>query len=72
MAGNYSASVTLTDNALDSPQTVPIDATAFVPENFGTETVFTIGTPDRSSHEFLHGHDAQGHDLRDYWDSWNY
>lgn len=28
VAGNYSAVVTLTDNALDSPQTVPISATA--------------------------------------------
>jgi hypothetical protein len=28
----------------------------FTPENFGTEApVWTIGTPDRSSHEFLHG-----------------
>lgn len=43
----------------------------FTPENFGT-TVFTIGTPDRSSHEFLHGHDANGFDLKDYWGTWNY
>ncbi|HEX5284266.1 MAG TPA: polysaccharide lyase family protein [Bryocella sp.] len=43
----------------------------FAPENFGT-TVFNIGTPDRSSHEFLHGHDAKGFDLKDYWGSWNY
>jgi hypothetical protein len=28
----------------------------FTPENFGTEApIWTIGTPDRSSHEFLHG-----------------
>lgn len=44
---------------------------AFVPENFGT-TVFTIGTPDRSSHEFLHGHDANGYDQKNYWGSYNY
>jgi hypothetical protein len=44
---------------------------SFVPENFGT-TVFTIGTPDRSSHEFLHGHDANGYDFKNYWGSYNY
>jgi rhamnogalacturonan endolyase len=44
----------------------------FAPENFGTTTVFTIGTPDRSSHEFLHGHDSKGFDLKDYWGTWNY
>jgi hypothetical protein len=44
---------------------------AFVPEIFGT-TVFTIGTPDRSSHEFLHGHDSKGYDLKNYWGSYNY
>jgi hypothetical protein len=44
---------------------------SFVPENFG-DAVFTIGTPDRSSHEFLHGHDANGYDLKNYWGSYNY
>lgn len=44
---------------------------AFVPENFGT-SVFTIGTPDRSSHEFLHGHDSNGYDYKNYWGSYNY
>jgi hypothetical protein len=53
----------------NSTTTVP--AVSFVPENFGT-TVFTIGTPDRSSHEFLHGHDAQGFDDREFWGTWNY
>ncbi len=53
-------------------QTTTVPATNFVPENFGTETVFTIGTPDRSSHEFLHGHDAQGHDDREFSGTWNY
>ena len=50
----------------------------FVPENFGT-TVWTIGTPDRSSHEFLHGHYTQnypdgplGYDDREYYGAWNY
>lgn len=43
----------------------------FAPENFGT-TVFTIGTPDRSSHEFLHGHDSKGFDDKEFWGTWNY
>ena len=50
----------------------------FVPENFGT-AVWTIGTPDRSSHEFLHGHYTQnypdgplGYDDREYYGAWNY
>lgn len=50
----------------------------FVPENFGT-SVWTIGTPDRSSHEFLHGHYTQnypdgplGDDDREYYGAWNY
>jgi hypothetical protein len=50
----------------------------FDPENFGT-TVWTIGIPDRSAHEFLHGHYAQnypdgpeGYDDREYYGAWNY
>jgi len=50
----------------------------FVPENFGT-SVWAIGTPDRSSHEFLHGHYTQnypdgplGYDDREYYGAWNY
>jgi len=54
----------------NSTTTVP--PVNFVPENFGGETVFTIGTPDRSSHEFLHGHDAAGHDDREFFGTWNY
>ncbi|MGA2350768.1 MAG: choice-of-anchor D domain-containing protein [Terracidiphilus sp.] len=54
----------------NSTTTVP--AVTFVPENFGGETVFTIGTPDRSSHEFLHGHDSAGHDDREFFGTWNY
>ena len=56
--------------------TLPI--IGFVPENFGT-SVWTIGTPDRSSHEFLHGHYTQnypdgplGYDDREYYGAWNY
>lgn len=45
----------------------------FTPEDFGTAPpIFTIGTPDRSSHEFLHGHTANGQDDREYWGNWNY
>jgi hypothetical protein len=56
--------------------TVP--AIGFAPENFGT-VVGTIGTPDRSSHEFLHGAYTQnyadgplGYDDREYYGAWNY
>jgi rhamnogalacturonan endolyase len=45
----------------------------FVQENFAAGSpLFTIGTADRSSHEFLHGHDAAGHDDREFWGNWNY
>jgi len=45
----------------------------FAKENFGTDApVFTIGSADRSSHEFLHGHDAEGHDDREFWGNWNF
>ncbi|MDR3745278.1 MAG: choice-of-anchor D domain-containing protein [Acidobacteriaceae bacterium] len=57
-----------------------VPTVTFQPENFTSvngvasgETVFTIGTPDRSSHEFLHGHNtATGNDDREYWGNWNY
>ncbi len=60
--------------------TTSVPAITFQPENFtnvnGTasgETVFTIGTADRSSHEFLHGHNiVTGNDDREYWGNWNY
>jgi hypothetical protein len=56
--------------------TTNVSTITFQPENFaGTtgETVFTIGTADRSSHEFLHGHNtATGNDDREYWGNWNY
>jgi hypothetical protein len=46
----------------------------FVPENFGSAApIWTLGTPDRSSHEFLNGHNTSvtngvvpGGDLRQY------
>jgi rhamnogalacturonan endolyase len=52
-------------------QEVVVPTLNFVRENFG-DKVWTIGIPDRSSHEFLHGHDAMGHDDREYWGDWNY
>jgi len=55
-----------------------LPAIGFVAENFGT-SVWNIGTPDRSSHEFLHGHYTQnypdgplGYDDREYYGAWNY
>ena len=54
-------------------QTVTLPDLTFTPENFGSAPpIWTIGTPDRSSHEFLHGHDANGQDNRQYWGNWNY
>jgi rhamnogalacturonan endolyase len=54
-------------------QTTIVPTTAFVAENFGSGApVFSIGTPDRSSHEFLHGHDASGHDDKEFWGAFNY
>lgn len=45
----------------------------FKPENFSTAApVFTIGTPDRSAHEFLHGKNAAGADDREFYGNWNY
>jgi len=52
-------------------QTTVVPTVNFVRENFG-EGVWRIGTPDRSSHEFLHGQDAKGHDDREFWGNWNY
>jgi len=54
----------------------------FKPENFspsGDAPVWTIGTPDRSSHEFLHGENNNGSagscagcDDREFYGNWNY
>jgi len=54
--------------------TTIVPTATWVPENFGTATpVFTIGTADRSSHEFLHGHNTTtGNDDREYWGNFNY
>jgi hypothetical protein len=55
-------------------QTTVVPAVSFVAENFGgtTTPVFTIGTPDRSAHEFLHGHTANGNEDREFYGAWNY
>ena len=60
--------------AVTANNTTTVPAATWVPENFGTgPPVFTIGTPDRSSHEFLHGHNTiTGNDDREYSGNWNY
>jgi Polysaccharide lyase family 4, domain III/Polysaccharide lyase family 4, domain II/PEP-CTERM motif len=45
----------------------------FTPENFGTAPpIWTIGTPNRSSNEFMNGHTATGTDLRQYYGAYNF
>ena len=45
----------------------------FVPENFSSSApIWTLGTPDRSAHEFLHGHNSSGQDDREYYGNWNF
>jgi rhamnogalacturonan endolyase len=58
--------------------TTTVTPFTFQAENFGT-VVGTIGTPDRSSHEFLHGAYTQnyadgplGYDDRETYSAWNY
>jgi hypothetical protein len=68
--------ISVTANTTTSP------AYNFTPENFspsGDAAVWTIGTPDRSSHEFLHGENLNGNtgscsgcDDKEYWGTWNY
>ena len=62
--------------------TTDLHGLTFTPENFspsGAVPVWTIGTPDRSSHEFLHGENNSGNagscsgcDDREYFGNWNY
>jgi hypothetical protein len=67
------------DNVVvSSGNTMTLPIINFQPENFGT-VVGTIGIPDRSSHEFLHGAYTQnyadgplGYDDREYYGAWNY
>lgn len=56
---------------VNADQVTVVPTMSFVHEDFG-ESVWNIGIPDRSSHEFLHGQDAQGHDDRQFWGNWNY
>ena len=51
----------------------------FTPENFSTSPIWTIGTPDRSAHEFLHGENNYGStgscpgcDDKEFYGNWNY
>ncbi|GGA74381.1 hypothetical protein GCM10011507_27240 [Edaphobacter acidisoli] len=62
------------DNIAVAPgDTTRLNEVKFTPENFSTAPpIWTIGTPDRSSHEFLHGHTPDGRDDRQYWGNWNY
>ena len=68
--------ITVTANTTTSP------AYTFTPENFspsGDAAIWTIGTPDRSAREFLHGTNNYGNagscsgcDDRQYEGNWNY
>jgi Polysaccharide lyase family 4, domain III/Polysaccharide lyase family 4, domain II len=62
------------DNVVvNAGQTTTLPGASFTAENFGSAPpLWTIGTPDRSAHEYLHGHNAQGQDDREYWGNWNY
>jgi hypothetical protein len=54
-------------------QTTVLPPLTFTPENFGPSVpIWTIGTPDRSGHEFLHGHDSSGNDFRNFWGAYNF
>jgi hypothetical protein len=45
----------------------------FTPENFGTAApIWTIGTPNRSSNEFMNGHNSSGADQRQFYGSYDY
>jgi hypothetical protein len=56
--------------------TTDLHGLTFKPENFSTSVpIWTIGTPDRSAHEFLHGGIAangSGTDDREFSANWNY
>ena len=68
--------ITVTAGNTTSPNLI------FKPENFspsGDSAIWTIGTPDRSSHEYLHGKNTSGNagscsecDDREYFGAWNY
>jgi hypothetical protein len=66
--------------AVTAGNTTTLTGLTFTPENFGSAApIWTIGTPDRSSHEFLHGTNNYGDtgsctgcDDREYYGNWNY
>ena len=68
--------IAVTANATTSP------SLTFKPENFspsGDSAIWTVGTPDRSAHEFLHGENNYGNagscsgcDDREFYGNWNY
>jgi hypothetical protein len=69
------------DGVIVNPnQTTTLPTLKFIPENFSIYSpIWTIGTPDRSAHEFLHGSNTTGStgsctgcDDREYWGNWNY
>jgi hypothetical protein len=61
------------DNVTIGTTTTTLPSLTFQPRNFSTQPpVWTIGIPDRSAHEFLHGHDSKGRDVRDYLAIGNY
>jgi hypothetical protein len=61
------------DNVVVKANQTTMPVLSFTPENFSNYApIWTIGTPDRSAHEFLHGHDSSGNDFRDYWGSFNF
>ena len=52
--------------------TIPQNA-KFTPENFGTAApIWTIGTPNRSSNEFMNGHTATGADQRQFYGAYDF
>jgi hypothetical protein len=61
------------DNVVVKANQTTMPVLSFTPENFSNYTpIWTIGTPDRSGHEFLHGEDSNGNDFRNYWGAYNF
>jgi len=60
------------DNVVVSTTTTTVNGT-FDERNFSSQApIWTIGTPDRSAHEFMNGHLSNGFDNRDYLAIGNY
>jgi len=61
------------DNVGVGTSNVTLTGLTYQPRNFSTQNpIWTIGWPDRSAWEFLHGHDSNGHDVKNYIGSTNY